>query len=75
VPDKDIKYTDEIIRSIALEVAKDLLKNSDEMKQHVLLEVIEALNGGEDVHNGLLNMILTRPYMEKFIDELLKYEE
>ena len=75
MPDKDIKYTDEIIRSIALEVAKDLLKNSDEMKQHVLLEVIEALNGGEDVHNGLLNMILTRPYMEKFIDELLKYEE
>ncbi len=73
--DKDVKYTDEVIRSIALEVAKDLLDNTDDMKQHVLLEVIESLERGEDVYDDLLNMILTRPYMEKFIDELLKYEE
>lgn len=73
--DKDVKYTDEVIRSIALEVAKDLLDNTDDMKQHVLLEVIESLERGEDVYDDLLNMILTRPYMERFIDELLKYEE
>jgi len=72
--DKDIKYTDEVIRAIALKVVKGMLASTDDMKKHVLLEVVEALKQGEDVYDGLLDTILTRPFMERFIDELIKYE-
>jgi len=74
VADKDIKYTDEVIRTIALRVAKDLLDNTSDMSSHLLLEVIEALDDGEDVYGELLNTVLARPFMERFIDELVKYE-
>jgi len=74
VVDKDIKYTDEVIRAIALKVVKGMLASTDDMKKHVLLEVVEALKQGEDVYDGLLDTILTRPFMERFIDELIKYE-
>ena len=66
---------DDVIRSIALNVARDLLNNTSDMQHHVLLEVIEALDRGEDVYDGLVNVVLARPFMERFIDELLKYEE
>ncbi len=72
--DKDIKYTDEVIRSIALKVARDLLDDTSVMRRHVLLEVVEALNRGEDVYGELVNTILAKPFMERFIDELVKYE-
>ena len=72
--DKDIKYTDEVMRSIAIKVAKDLLENTSEMRRHILLEVTEALERGEDVYGELVNTIFARPFMERFIDELIKYE-
>ena len=68
------KHPDEVIRAIALRVAEDLLDSTNEMNHHVLLEVVEALNSGEDVYDDLLATILTRPFMERFIDELIKYE-
>jgi len=74
VDDKGARY-DKIIRSIAIKVASDLLNDTSDMQHHVLLEVIEALDRGEDVYDGLLNAVLARPFMERFIDELLKYEE
>ena len=72
--DKDIKYTDEVLRSIASKVAKDLIEDSSDMQRHVLLEVTEALDRGEDVYGELVNSILARPFMERFIAELIKYE-
>ena len=68
------KHPDEVIRAIALRVAEDLLDSTNEMNHHVLLEVVEALNSGEDVYDDLLTTIVTRPFMERFIDELIKYE-
>lgn len=68
------KHPDEIIRAIALKVAEDLLASTNEMSHHVLLEVVEALKQGEDVYDDLVDTILTRPFMERFIDELIKYE-
>jgi len=72
--DKDIKYPYEVIKSIALKVAEDLIDDTDEMKQHILLEVVDALDKGEDVYDGLLDKVFTRPFMERFIDEIIKYE-
>ena len=72
--DKDIKYTEEVMRSIASKVAKDLIEDTSDMQRHVLLEVTEALARGEDVYGELVNTILARPFMERFIDELIKYE-
>ena len=72
--DKDTKYTEEVMRSIASKVAKDLIEDSSDMQRHVLLEVTEALARGEDVYGELVNSILARPFMERFIDELIKYE-
>ena len=69
------KYTDETIRAIAMKVARDLIDSNTDMQRYMLLDVVEALENGEDVDDGLTNMILTRPFMERFIDELLKYEE
>jgi hypothetical protein len=69
------KITDEIIRKIATKVAKDLIERGSDMSNYMLLEVVESMDRGEDVDDGLANMILTRPFMEKFIDELIKYEE
>jgi hypothetical protein len=74
VADKDVEHTDEIIRSIALKVAEDLLADTSDMCQHILLEVIEALERGEDVYDELLSKTFTRPFMERFINELIKYE-
>jgi len=74
VADKDIKYTDEVMRSIAVKVAKDLIEDASDMQRHVLLEVTEALDRGEDVYSELVNTIFARPFMERFIDELIKYE-
>ena len=72
--DKNVNYTDEVLRSIAIKVAKDLLNDTSDMRKHMLLEVIDALDRGEDVYNELVNTILTRPFMERFLDELIKYE-
>ena len=69
------KYTDETIRAIAMKVARDLIDSNTDMQRYMLLDVVEALENGEDVDDGLTNMILTRPFMERYIDELLKYEE
>lgn len=68
------KYSDEVMRSIALKVAKSLLADTSDMHRHILLEVTEALNRGEDVYSELVNTILAKPFMERFIDELIKYE-
>lgn len=72
VPDK---LTDEVIKKVAAKVAKDLIDHGSDMSNCMLLDVVEAMDRGENVDDGLANMILTRPFMEKFIDELLKYEE
>lgn len=69
------KYPAEVIEAIASKVAKDMLAESDDMSQHVLLEIVEALERGEDVYEGLARAVFTRPFMDKFINELLKYEE
>lgn len=69
------EYNDEIMRDIAAKVAKDLVESTSDMQQLMLLDVLEALKKGEDVDDGFINLILTRPFMERFIDELLKYEE
>ena len=69
------KYTDEIIRVVAAKVAKDMIDDCNDMQKYMLMDVVEALEKGEDVDDGLATMILTRPFMERFIDELLKYEE
>lgn len=64
-----------IIEAIAVKIAQEFVAELDDMQHHVLLEIIEALERGEDVYDGLANPIFTHPFMEKFIDELLKYEE
>jgi len=75
VADKDIKYTDEVIRTIALKVAKDFLEDTTEMRAHMFLEVVEALDRGEDVYDNLLSTALPRPFVERLINELLEYKE
>ena len=68
-------YPAEVIKAIATKIAEDMLADTDGMSQHVLLEIIEALERGEDVYDGLANTVLTRPFMERLINELIKYEE
>jgi hypothetical protein len=63
------------IEAIATKVAKEFIEDTDDMQAHVLCEIIEALERGEDVYDGLANAIFTEPFMERFINELLKYEE
>ena len=70
-----IKYTNDVIRNIAAKVAKEMMADSNDMQNCMLMDVVEALERGEDVDDGLADLILTRPFMEKFVDELLKYEE
>jgi hypothetical protein len=70
-----IKYTDDVIRNIAAKVAKEMMADGNDMQNYMLMDVVEALEKGEDVDDGLADLILTRPFMERFIDELLKYEE
>jgi len=70
----DDKYIEDL-RNIATEIAKELLVNSSEMKNQMLLDITESLERGEDVYENLLTAILTKPFMERFIDELIKYEE
>jgi hypothetical protein len=60
---------------IAAKVARQLMEESNDMQNHMLLEVVEALEKGEDVDNGLASIVFTHSFMEKFIDELLRYEE
>ena len=67
------KYIEDI-RVIALKIARDLLDDTSAMRRHVLLEVVEALDRGEDVYDELATTVLSRPFMERFIDELIKYE-
>ena len=67
--------TDDKIEAIAVDIAKDFIENGSDMRQCMLMNVIKALENGEDVDDGLLGMVLTRPFMEKFIDELLKLEK
>ena len=69
------KYTDEILRAAARKVAESLIYESNDMSRHVLFEVLEALDKGEDIYDDLVNTIFTRPFMERFVTELLKYEE
>lgn len=70
-----VKYTDKVIRAAARKVAEDLLYTTDDMSKHVLFEVMEALDRGEDVYDDLVNTIFTRPFMERLATELLKYKE
>jgi hypothetical protein len=60
---------------VAAKVARQLMEESNDMQNHMLLEVVEALEKGEDVDNGLASIVFTHSFMEKFIDELLRYEE
>lgn len=69
------KITDEVLKTIATKVAKDLIESSNDMQNYMLMDVVEALDRGEDVDDSLASLILTRPFMERFVDELLKYEE
>jgi len=71
----DKEYPIDIIEAIASKIAQEMLDTTDDMKQHVLLEIIEALDRGEDVYSGLANTVFIHPFMESFIDELLRYEE
>ena len=65
---------DEIYRTIAIKVAKELLEELNGMQGHLLSEVLEALEEGDDVNDELLAMVID-PFMDRFIDEILKYEE
>jgi hypothetical protein len=60
---------------VAAKVARQLMEENNDMQNHMLLEVVEALEKGEDVDNGLASIVFTHSFMEKFIDELLRYEE
>ena len=60
---------------MAAKIAKEMLENSTDMQRFMLFEILEALENGEDVDDNLSNMILTKPFMSKLIDELLKYEK
>jgi len=71
----DKEYPIDVIEAIASKVAQEMLDATDDMKQHMLLEIVEALDRGEDVYSGLTNTVFIRPFMERFIDELLSYEE
>ena len=69
------KLTDEVIKAIATEVAKEFIDCGNDMQNCMLMDVVEALERGEDVDDGLANLILTRPFMERFVEALVKYEE
>lgn len=69
------KLTDEVIKAIATEVARELIDCGSDMQNYMLMDVVEALERGENVDDGLANLILTRPFMERFVEALLKYEE
>lgn len=73
--DEEVKYSAEFIRSVADKIVKEVFDDADKMHQQMLIEIIEALDRGEDVYNDLLDTLLTRPFMEIFIDEVIKYEE
>lgn len=73
--DKDVKYNNEIIKAIADKITKEVFDDADKMSQQILAEIVEALDRGEDVYDNLLEVMLTRPFMEIFIDEIIKYEE
>lgn len=73
--DKDVKYNKEIIKAIADKITKEVFDDADKMSQQILAEIVEALDRGEDVYDNLLDVMLTRPFMEIFIDEIIKYEE
>lgn len=72
---KDIKYDGKVIKAIADRITKEVFDDADKMRQHMLIDIVEALDRGEDVYDDLLEMMLTRPYMEIFIEEVIKYEE
>lgn len=73
--DKNIEYSDEVLNAISKKVVKGFLEDATEMNKYALLEVLDALNNGEDVHADLISKVFTKSFMDKFIDELLKYEE
>ena len=73
--DKDIEYTDEVLQEISQRVIKSFLEDCTEMDKHILLEILDALEKGKNVHEKLMNSVFVRPFMEKFIDEIIKYEE
>lgn len=73
--DKNIEYSDEVLNAISKKVVKSFLEDATEMNKYALLEVLDALNNGEDVHADLISKVFTKSFMDKFIDELLKYEE
>lgn len=68
-------YTEELAAEIGLRVAKEMMAEASEMQQHMMGELVESLEKGEDVYDKLVDLMLIRPFMERFIDELLKYEE
>jgi hypothetical protein len=69
------KYTDEVIKVAALKIAKEFIDETTDMRAHMLLELVKALEEGEDVYDDLVSMILTRPFVEKLINELLNHKE
>ena len=47
-----IKYTNDVIRNIAAKVAKEMMADSNDMQNCMLMDVVEALERGEDVDDG-----------------------
>ena len=50
-----IKYTNDVIRNIAAKVAKEMMADSNDMQNCMLMDVVEALERGEDVDDGLFD--------------------
>ena len=69
------KITDEVLKKVATKIAKDTIDCGSDMSNCMLLDIIEAMERGEDVDDSFAELILTRPFMERFIEELLRYEE
>ena len=65
---------DELYRTLAIKVAREVLQELNGMKGHLLSEVLESLEEGDDVNDELIAMVIY-PFMDRFIDEILKHEE
>jgi len=71
----DFELTKEIIDKVTRKVLRTITSELSTMDKHMLTEIIDALDRGEDVPDRLIRKLITGPYMDVFIDELLKHEE
>ena len=69
------KYTEDEIKEMAAKVADEIIACNSDMHNCMLMDIIEALERGEDVDDGLAEMILSRPFMDRLTEELRKREE